>query len=285
MRIIFILILLLPPLHFSQTGEFDFHSPENIKKFADYLFCEKDYLRANLEYQKLENIVGSDTLNFKIGLGYLYIDDYSNSIQKLSDITPASVFFDEAKLQELKAYFLTENYIAFRSFFIESYSIKTNRYQSNGEKLFNFSYLFTDDELPSSEEFLNPFNKDEEEKVTSLYNWKYEPPDKNPALAGIISAVIPGSGKMYVGEWGDGIMALITTGLFAFLAYDNFKADHTTKAWIFTGLGAFFYAGNVYGSVAAAQIYNAKIAFEFEDGLNLYLEQNNFFTPEYNFCE
>jgi hypothetical protein len=50
-------------------------------------------------------------------------------------------------------------------------------------------------------------------------------------------------------------------------------------------LGAFFYAGNVYGSVAAAQIYNAKIAFEFEDGLNLYLEQNNYFMPEYNFCE
>ena len=85
---------------------------------------------------------------------------------------------------------------------------------------------------------------------------------------------------MYVGEWGDGIMALITTGLFAFLAYDNFRADHNTRAWIFTGLGAFFYAGNIYGSVAAAQIYNAKIAFEFEDCLNLYLEHKNYFTPE-----
>ncbi len=285
MRLIFILILLISPLHFSQTGELNFHSPENIKKFGDYLFCERDYLRANLEYQKLENIVDDDTLNFKIGLGYIYIGDYSNSIQKLSDITSASVFFDEANLQELKAYFLTEDYIAFRSFYLESYSNKINNYQSNGKKLFNFSYLFTDDDLPPSEKFLNPFNKDEKEKVTSFYNWKNEPPDKNPTLAGIMSAVIPGSGKMYVGEWGDGIMALVTTGLFAFLAYDNFRAGHNTRAWIFTGLGVFFYAGNVYGSVAAAQIYNAKIAFEFEDGLNLYLEQKNYFTPEYNFCE
>ena len=285
MRLTLILILIISPLHFAQTNEFNFHLPENIKKFADFLFCDKDYLRANLEYQKLENFIENDTIDFKIGLGYLYISDHLSSIKKLSDITPASVFFDEAKLQELKAYFLIEDYKAYRSFYVESFSNKTNNYQSNGKKLFNFSYLFTDDNLPDSEEFLNSFNQDEEEKVTSFYNWKNEPPSKNPALAGIMSAIIPGSGKMYVGEWGDGIMALITSSLFAFLAYDNFRADHNTRAWIFTGLGTFFYAGNVYGSVAAAQIYNAKIAFEFKDGLNLYLEQNNYFTPEYKFCE
>jgi len=285
MRLIFILILLISPLQFSQIDEFNFHSPENIKKFADHLFCEKDFLRANLEYQKLENIIERDTLNFKIGLGYLYIGDYLNSIKKLSDFTPASVFFDDAKLQEIKAYFLTKDYASFRSFYLESYSNRISKYQSNGKKLFNFSYFFTDDDLSPSEEFLIPFGTDEKEKVTSFYNWKNEPPDKNPALAGILSAIIPGSGKMYVGEWGDGIMGFITTGLFAFLAYDNFRANHNTRAWIFTGLGAFFYAGNVYGSMAAAQIYNAKIAFDFEDSLNLYLEQKNYFTPEYNFCE
>ena len=106
MRLIFILILLIPPLHFSQTDEFNFHSPENIKKFGDYLFCERDYLRANLEYQKLENSIENDTINFKIALGYLYINDYSNSIEKLSDITSVSVFFNEANLQKLKVYFL-----------------------------------------------------------------------------------------------------------------------------------------------------------------------------------
>jgi hypothetical protein len=285
MRFIFIWILIISPLHFSQTNEFDFHSTENIKKFADYLFCEKDFLRANLEYQKLENIIENDTIRFKIGLGFLNIGDYVNSIQKLTKITTVSTLFNDAKLLQLKAYFLSDNYNAFRSFYLNNFPIKNSDYQTDRNRLFNFSYLFTDDDLPSSTEFLNPFNLDEKEKVKSFYDWKSNPPYKSEALAGMMSAVIPGSGKMYVGEWGDGIMALITTGLFAFLAYDNFRADHNTRAWIFTGLGAFFYAGNVYGSVAAAQIYNAKIAFEFEDGLNLYLEQNNYFMPEYNFCE
>ena len=124
MRLIFILILIIPPLHFAQTGAFNIHSPENIKTFADYLFFKKDYLRANLEYQKLENIVDDDTLNFKIGLGYLYIGDHLNSIKKLSEITPASTFFDDAKLQVLKAFFLTEDNTTFRSFYLESFKIK-----------------------------------------------------------------------------------------------------------------------------------------------------------------
>lgn len=285
MRLIILLVLILSTLQFSQTDELNLKSPDNIKKFADYLFCDKDFLRANIEYNKLENIVDDDTISFKMGLGFLYMGDYASSINIFGDIKPVSVFFDEAKLQELKAYFLTGKYNSFRSFYLENYSNRINNYKSNGKKLFSFSYLFIDDDLPSSEEILNPFSGDEKEQVASFYAWKNNPPYKNSTLAGIMSAIIPGSGKMYVGEWGDGIMGFITSGLFAFLAYDNFRADHNTRAWIFTGLGAFFYAGNVYGSVAAAQIYNAKIAFDFEHGLNLYLEKKNYFTPEYNFCE
>jgi TM2 domain-containing membrane protein YozV len=128
------------------------------------------------------------------------------------------------------------------------------------------------------------FNKKQHNTASFLYDYKFDPPYKSPAWAGIFSAIIPGSGKMYVGEWGDGIAGFLLTGLFAFLAYDNFKADHKTRAWIFTGIGAFFYAGNIYGSIAAAQIYNAKINFDFQNGLNLFLQQENYFLPEYDFC-
>ncbi len=50
-------------------------------------------------------------------------------------------------------------------------------------------------------------------------------------------------------EYGDGITAFLLTGLFSYLAYTNFENDHPTRAWIFTALGAGFYAGNIYGSV------------------------------------
>jgi TM2 domain-containing membrane protein YozV len=153
------------------------------------------------------------------------------------------------------------------------------------QKLINCSYFFNEEFSFDKNFILAPFKDDNEIKTLSmLYDLKINPPYKSPTLAGIFSAIIPGSGKMFVGEWGDGITALLSTGLLAFLAYDNFKADHHTRAWIFTGLGAFFYAGNVYGSIAAAQIFNARINFEFKEGLNLFLEENNYFMPEYDFC-
>ena len=75
------------------------------------------------------------------------------------------------------------------------------------------------------------------------------------------------------------------TGLFTYLAYTNFENDHQTRGWIFTALGAGFYTGNVYGSVASAQIFNAKVNFNFENGLKLFLEDKNYFTPAYDFCK
>ena len=135
------------------------------------------------------------------------------------------------------------------------------------------------------EDLLKPFSLLQRKEVELFIDLSENLDYRSPALAGIFSAVIPGSGKMYVGEWGDGITGLLLTGLFAFLAYDNFKADHTTRAWIFTGIGTFFYAGNIYGSISSAQIFNARINFEFQNGIKLFLEQENYFLHDYDFCD
>ena len=278
-------VLCITSVKFAQTGREDFDSPYNIKRFADHLFCDKYYLRAAIEYERLTSNNRSDTIEFKIALSYSYIKDYYSAIQKFSGIVNSSVYFNEAKLEELKINFLINDFTGLRNYYKNSFITEVDKYQTEGEKLFNFSYLFTDDKLPSKDEFLSPFGVNEKEKLSSFYDWKKEPPYKDGTLAGIMSAIIPGSGKIYIGEIGDGIVAFITTTVFAFIAYDNFKAGHTTRAWIWTGVAAFFYAGNVYGSVAAAQVHNAKITFEFNEGLNVYLNQNNYYIKQYEFCD
>ena len=286
MKIEFLFFLLcITAVQNAQTGKVDFNSPDNIKKFADYLFCDKDYLRAAIEYERLADINKSDTIKFKIALSYSYINDYYSAIQKFSGIIKSSVYFNEAKIEEMKINLLNNDFSGLRSYFKNSFITEVDKYKTEGEKLFNFSYLFTDDALPSKDEFLSPFDFNEKEKISSFYDWKNEPPYKDGTLAGIMSAVIPGSGKIYVGEIGDGIVAFITTTVFAFIAYDNFKAGHTTRAWIWTGVAALFYAGNVYGSIAAAQVHNAKITFEFNDGLNVYLNKKNYYIKKYEFCD
>jgi len=281
MRKILTIFFLVSFLVYPQTSNFDFHSPENIKKFADHLFCEGDYLRAVEQYELINEKLENDTIEFKMMLGYSELGLYSKSNELIKNCNYQSVFYSDCYLLSLKNELIVEKH----EFDYPSIpSFDSSQWKSFG-RLFAISMLYADEPVVPKETFFPIFEKDEQEAVSLLFDYRFDPPYKSPALAGILSTVIPGSGKMYLGEWGDGITALLATSLFAFLAYDNFRADHITRAWIFTGLGAFFYAGNIYGSVAAAQIFNARIDFEFNNGLKLFLEQENYFLPEYDFCK
>jgi TM2 domain-containing membrane protein YozV len=281
MRYLLITIFLIPFSVFSQSPSFDFHSPSNIKIFADHLFCEGDYLRAIEQYELLDNALFDDTIQFKIMLGYSELNLYQYSNEIFNSINEKSIFYPDAYLLTLKNKMITKSRIS------DARSIQSfNPVQmKNFRKLTAISLLYEDEFKISKKDFLSAFDGDELIAVSSFYDFKVDPQYKSPALAGTLSAIIPGSGKMYVGEWGDGLTALVVTSLFAFLAYDNFQADHQTRAWIFTGLGAFFYAGNIYGSIASAQVFNARIDFEFNNGLKLFLEEQKYFLPDYDFCQ
>jgi TM2 domain-containing membrane protein YozV len=281
MRNFLTIIFLIPLTVHPQSSSFDFHSPENIRKFADHLFCEGDYLRAIEQYDLINQKLDNDTIKFKVMLGYSELGFFLESNEIFREINDKSNFYPDAYLLSFKNQLISEpglinaqSIYSFNSLQLKSFS-----------KLTNISMLYEDKFNISRENFISPFDAEELNSVSTFYDYKVEPPYKSPALAGLLSAVIPGSGKMYVDEWGDGITALVVTSLFAFLAYDNFRADHTTRAWIFTGLGVFFYAGNIYGSIASAQIFNARIDFVFNDGLKLFFKQQNYFLPEYDFCK
>lgn len=85
-------------------------------------------------------------------------------------------------------------------------------------------------------------------------------PDKKPWLAASMSAIVPGSGKFYTGDWTDGLMSLIFVGATAYQSYRGFndKGLKSARGWIFGGLSLGFYTGNIYGSVVAAKKKNQK---------------------------
>ena len=102
--------------------------------------------------------------------------------------------------------------------------------------------------------------------------------EKSLTTAALLSTLIPGAGKIY-GEIGDGVTALITTALSAYLAYTNFKTDHQFRAVVHWS-NRIFYGGSIYGSATSAQIYN--IRFNFNNEVKLYFEKN-YFLPRVDF--
>jgi TM2 domain-containing membrane protein YozV len=283
-----LLVLSVTSFAYAQNIDSNFsvlHTKENIIKFADHLFCEKDYLRSANEYLRIDEALRDEEIDFKIAFSLSAIGDYSTAKSIFGQIKESSVYYSWSKPEIMKIFFLEQEYSDLRKYYCAINNVKLLQNESPESKLYFVSYLKDDEKIPPLQEFTKPFNFSEQEEVNLLYQMKVNPPSKSPITASILSALIPGAGKIYTGEISDGIIALITTGLFTFLAYDNFQANHSFRAWLFTGLAAMFYAGNIYGSYSSAQLYNARIKFEFNLRLDSFLKSKNYFIPLYDFCK
>jgi TM2 domain-containing membrane protein YozV len=277
-------ILLLPLISFPQNNNYvrslqDLHSPANIKKFADFLFCSGDYLRSIDEYKKYLQSSEDDTVEFKIGLALSGMKKFSEAADYFAQAKKKSSLYLQNEIECEKALLQAGEFNLLRS-------RNDNASKSIELKRLNYlSYFYGNDLLPGMDEFLFAFPEGNRDQIKKLYEWKSSPPLKSEFTAVILSVLIPGAGKFYIEEYGDGIAAFAATVLFGYLSYDNFKADHKFRGWLFAGISAFFYAGNIYGSAAGVPIYNAKLYFDFYNNLNVYLDKQNYFLPEYGFCK
>ena len=261
----------------SYTQETNLYSPANRKLFADYLYCQKDYLRAADEYKLILKLSYNDTLHFKTGLSYLKTGSFDSASVYFNNIKTGSLFYDYSRQEYYKTQFLLNHFDI----------VESGTYLSNPvNKLNKFSYLLGYKSPPEEKDkFLIPFDKDERGTLSDFYDRKLDPPYKNELTAGVLAAIIPGAGKIYTKNYSDGIFAFLVTGLMSYISYTDFKADHQFRGWLFAGLAAFFYGGNIYGSVASVQIYNAGINFKLNSDMKFYLEDKNYFVPDYEFCK
>ncbi len=76
--------------------------------------------------------------------------------------------------------------------------------------------------------------------------------------AGLMSAFLPGSGKIYAGKTGEGIAALLVVGALGLITRENFMKDGLTnwKTLLGGGIFSIYYIGNIWGSVFAAHRHN-----------------------------
>lgn len=277
--LLFFLFICLKSFSQQLTIPENFNNPEAIKSFANFLYCDDDFLRASIEYEKYLEIEFNDTVQFKLALSYSAIKNNLQAIKFFKNISSSSALFVSANNELMKNYFLISDLDELK----KHSELSPERTTA---KMFLYLGLFSNGSLAFSEsEFANSFPPKNKNDMKMFYSRKSDPGYKSPLLASCLSAILPGAGKFYTNRWGDGITALITTGLLAFLSVNNFNADHQFRGWLFAGLGFFIYAGNVYGSGTSAHIYNENVDKEFDDEYKSYLESENYFIPKIEFCK
>ena len=79
-------------------------------------------------------------------------------------------------------------------------------------------------------------------------------PRKSAWLAGALSAVVPGLGRVYIGRVADGIMSFVLIGVTGVLSAQGFydEGRASVRGWILGSVAALLYVGNVYGSAVGA---------------------------------
>lgn len=276
------LIIPLTTNHCQITKDTNFFSPHNRLKFGEYLYKEKDYLRAIGEFKEYLKTNSNDTVHFKFADCFYKIGRYTEAADNFKGLFFNSSLSEEARLMFYESYFFQNDFKTFRRL-TEQTNYQSVKYYNEIERLKSTTYFFDDALLPNENIMLKPFPDSVQSKLSQFYYQKKFPKYKSPTTAVLFSILIPGAGKIYTGEIGNGITAFISTALSAYLAYANFKADHKFRGWLFTGLTAFFYGGGIYGSAASAQIYNARIRFNFDREVKLYFEQRNYFLPKIDF--
>jgi len=249
----------------------DYYSPDNIRRFAEHLYASGDYVRAASEFQRYlfsssEPAPDADEITYRIALCFRLAKEYPRAIavfeQAIRDY-PQSRWCDACHLQLAYTYHLMGRFTDSQAYLTDnlprvSGPVERLKLSQLGGLNFLSQRHWTEairyfDSL-DAETRAHPMTVSLAEMARQGLNL----PRKSRILAGLMSAVIPGSGKVYAGRKWDALASLLTIAVTAWQAYDGFHDQglKSTKGWIYGLFGTFLYLGNIYGSVVAVKIFN-----------------------------
>lgn len=256
MRVLFIfgLISILQLAHAQHKSDLAFiEHLINKGNFAEAIFLIKnDSIRLGK--------VDQDSLNYLHGWATYSIKNLDESTNSFLKVRPESPFYQKSR------FFAGYNEV-FSSHYQEATTIF--QYLNAGHEpvssLVNFELAGIDmlqDKWIEAKNHLQQVNPDhaalnqQVENLNKLSGQHEMHRKKSPLLAGIMSGIIPGSGKIYAGKTGAGIASLIGTTGFGLITWENYhKLGITHATTIFFG-GIFLanYISNIYGSVISVTV-------------------------------
>lgn len=96
-----------------------------------------------------------------------------------------------------------------------------------------------------------------DERLEMLFDAAINTPQKSADIAGTLSKILPGLGHIYIGDWRDGLNALLLNGAFGFLTVDAILDGHYTDAVLWVSLVLLrYYRGNTFRAKTAVEQFN-----------------------------
>jgi hypothetical protein len=227
-------------------------------EYASFLFLSGNYKLAIDEYERLHfQHTLTELQALRLVLSYRYDNRPQFALKRMSLLWEEP---EKVSPEVLREYLILQTMLGNYGTVIES--VRTSKMIADQEKnFFEASALILQQDYNEAFRFLEPVHATSP-VLANYYHLSSEALNmkhKSPFLSGMMSAVVPGSGKIYTGEWQDGLISLLFVASTAWQSYRGFGKNgiESPYGWIMGAVSAGFYAGNIYGSVKSANKYNA----------------------------
>jgi len=244
---------------------------------ADHFFKDGDYYRAITEYKRFlfffPQSFRTEEALWKIAKAYFHGKKWDETLTACDDLIkkfPHSSWKTEALFLKGLALAEKKEYSQARYFFqkVQEYS-PALPISDEAQLQIALTYLKEEKWKEAADEF-RKINKNSRlyprgEYLAQGLDRIHEIPQKSPAAAGILAAILPGAGHLYCERYRDASIAFLLNGIFIWGMVEAFEDKNYALGGILTFFELGWYSGNIYSAVSSAHKYNRKKKQEYID--------------------
>ncbi|MBW6478105.1 MAG: hypothetical protein K0B37_01650 [Bacteroidales bacterium] len=247
-------------------------------RFINHMLGRQNYNEALflLENLQPETLAQKDTVNYLIGWTLYGRKELNSSAFYLSLVTEESPWFEKSRF--FAAY--NHAYLRETNTSRELLGIFNGRSPDQIDLMKNFQLAgmaLLDRKLDEFEHHAEKFTGNfsitasEERKLNEYYNRISEQPARSPFVAGIMSAAIPGLGRIYAGKTAEGISSFLYVGALIATSWDlyNRLGGNSPFFIISASLSGVFYIGNIWGSAVSVKRVQREFNYEMDQRILL----------------
>jgi tetratricopeptide (TPR) repeat protein len=272
-RIILLLVLLIDA-HSVGASEVQMAESERQFLFAESLFKEKDFQRAITEYKRFIFLfpedINAERSAFKVAECYYRGAKWQEAIEAFNRflaIYTSSSLTTEAQYIRGLAQIELGHYNDALSSFHDIIKSGTTEYEDKAKYQSAMVMLKREDWLRARQMFLEVPRTSSlavsSRSFASGLEHINDIPEKSPAVAGGLAAIMPGVGHVYTERYRDAVVAFLLNGSFIWAAVELFKYDNNITGGIVTFIELGWYTGNIYSAVGSAHKYNRRAKTDF----------------------
>ena len=245
-------VLLFIPLMSQDKSQFD---------FVQYLIARKQYPEALFVLNQLrtDQSINQDSVHFYMGESFFLLKKLDSSALYFGLISKSFSLYEKTKF--FQAYNLAYLRDTTAKHILREFEPRDplhrhlKNYELSGIALLERNY----EEFEAlSNNYTDSFYQIKAEQAKMLiYAVELQSvKQRSPVVAGVMSAVVPGLGKVYAGRWKQGLAYFGIMAALGAQTYEAYRKDGINDPFFYFYASAFtlFYVGNIWGSVFSVKI-------------------------------